>query len=496
MNGDGRDDLLIGDSGFTKLSGEAVGRIYLVAGRSLSSGELPLDAAGKNNEKTSQIVVWEGFSFGGSVFRLGDINGDGLADFGFSRSREDCLTEENVRTGSLFVLRGDVLMFSGPDGGEYRYYAWNADAEGAAGELWPRFRRDDGTENEDSFVVARLRWTTDDSTREGDDLTARTGDFDGDGRPELVVLTNQVVVSKNDEQNEDAYSWKALTFQDYFGDQGTVRDLFRTSVDTVTTPEEDVNGRQATWDFASDTPLDLDDNGIPDVAFGVPSWPGMLARAGTPVDSTGRIYLALGEPSLATLSRKKPNWLTNRDVPGLGLFVVHPPTNRPFAHQEEMRFIAPKTEQHLILDRSDGWKLDNLDEDELSVQSMDMDHRTALLSDTVPGRAELSPFYEIGATVRTNESWGNAYITFDYARQDETINPGNDRHFRIGYSKRSQRFELWQQDRLVCPAVDITSSHSGFARSHHRITSLQTRSCLSFRTCSTTTSATRWIQRL
>jgi Ca2+-binding RTX toxin-like protein len=396
VDGDGNDDLLIGDSNFITLSNRTVGRVYLV---------LAKDIAADNIELSKASAIWEGFGMGDTVFSLGDVNADGLADFGFAQSFENCADDDLAGQGSVFLIQGSPRFKE-----VRRYYSVNKNLESGKPQ-WPH--------TTDSFVFCRLRDRgpagSQQIYRHGK-LDVTSGDLTGDGEIDLVVSTMGNVVSDSESANQAGAAlphhnqllifnsiWqKAQSSPSSSPKVPTIRlDEFNTKL---------VPDQSQRHVFSGYPMSDLDGDGVVDLVAGVPQCAGLsttLTNLGLP---TGRNYVVHGDrvwhdtpPRIETV--------TNRDVPGLGLFVVQPATNRPYSHPAEMTFLDL---------RSDCFRVDDPSAWNLEVQRLA--NSIATVSHTGRHAAVVSPDsrgpnYEIGAWMKPGPapaSSNGSYIILNY----------------------------------------------------------------------------------
>ncbi len=205
VNGDGFDDLLIGDPTASYLEREDAGVVYVVFG----GGSLPrtLDLKRLDGEAGFKVAgPWSGSRLGGTVIGAGDVNGDGLGDIAIVTARPNERPDRphsgvtivfGRETGFPPVL--DLAQFGAGDGFEVTGIFGSADVSPtlAAGDF-----------NGDGFsdVAAGYRFTG-----EG------RGDFYEAAGRLLVVFGSQTGKLKSGSVDRPADAIDALTIDGRFG---------------------------------------------------------------------------------------------------------------------------------------------------------------------------------------------------------------------------------------------------------------------------------------
>jgi len=332
VNGDGFDDLLVGNQRFIKIdsSGQTplanVGRVYLLLG-----GSSPVSLA-------DAPYIWEAFGLGGGVYTVGDTNLDGYDDIAFGRSIES--DHLHNAAGGLFIV---------PGGSQYTWAESAQDRTLYHDDLRPGFEQQ---WQEDVRVEIRrdFRDVPDLSIFHGT-LQLSAGDFDGDGRGDLAVgapLSQYASVpTENPESLEaDPRAEHVHVFRgagEFDGDSSRqIYILSATPHDmsgNVAQPADSiVTGEMPGDEFGHlcfSSGIDIDGDRVDDLLIGAPA-----AKVTTAVDTTdnpnagdesaGRVYVVYGSPLEVDHPTTGTTWLTNRDVPGSGIYLVDPPTGQPF----------------------------------------------------------------------------------------------------------------------------------------------------------------------
>ena len=481
VDGDGLDDLLIGNSQFTQFEGDRhdmIGRVYLVGGRDPpATPTLVLDKASKHSEKKElKIVVWEGPGFGKLLSRFDDVDRDGLADFGFARNLQGDHEEEQhalAYQGAFFALRGHTKFFVVNQEGNstndvlYKYFAY--DSNQAAGNPWPLLDRSV------SFIFAQL------DCRDSIDAHvaiagATAGDFDGNGRTDLAIVTDDAKVSPDEvDATPERFAHKVLIYSDIVPERAEDKIAKKSlneasSILQAESVGTDAHPEYLNWQFAAGAPVDLNMDGVPDLVLSVPTWDSDLAApdAEHKQNDAGRIYLAFGKPNRDNVAQRGVEWLTNRDVPGLGLFVVQPPTNQPFIHEHQLEYRSAQRDGLRFNPATGIWDTSGLTiSGVIAATQFQGRPEVALLGSAAsvagssPQPPELSRQFQVNLTWRPDKPGGAAYVVFDYAvAADDLIQPDQDAYLRIGYDRRNGQFELLKssagatanrEQQLICP---------------------------------------------
>ncbi|MBX3436714.1 MAG: FG-GAP repeat protein, partial [Planctomycetaceae bacterium] len=323
VNGDGWDDLLIGDQRFISTANGPgapsdalpnIGRVYLLLGRPSASGELRLHHAD---------AIWQDFGLGAGVFDVGDINNDGYADLAFTRSVEGTRSSGPAPVeilGSAFVLAGSGGYGSGGHSTTMFVGRPGTASVGTKNVGLVEIRRELAA---DTFAHSRLQITQ--------------GDFDGDARADLALGDAAIFHSSSPGWSTGQTGLAA------FAGQGRVS-LF-SGATTLALQTHVVGFGQATgvlegesegdgFGTLSATPLiDLDGDGLDDLIVGAP---GATVHTGVTTSNSGRVYVVSGQPKRFALPVSGVELITNRDVPRSGLYLVEQPTGEPFRYLSQL----------------------------------------------------------------------------------------------------------------------------------------------------------------
>ncbi|MCA9197940.1 MAG: FG-GAP repeat protein, partial [Planctomycetales bacterium] len=330
VNQDGFEDLILGDSRYAQYSGsnplreteadESFGRTYLVLGRAeIPTGNQPILAGVSGGYSGLAQYVWQGRALGASVFATGDTNADGAADFGFTRDFEapgaanSSPGNANNSTGSMFIVGGTPAYQT-----DFSYLNSN-------GIINP-------LQGADSQQRNRLLGGMTKSVTELTELNAQsitTGDFDGDGR-------NDVIVSF-DKSNE------ARVFYSFAADPLSASS---STLRTFGSHDAALNGEVSGDRFGRQTRtpyLDLDNDGISDVVIGAPNADVTTAKlAGQSDADAGRVYVLYGSGRPTELPPNRlETTLANREIPRAGLYLVERPDGQPFPYYAEDTVLTP-----------------------------------------------------------------------------------------------------------------------------------------------------------
>ncbi len=298
VNGDGREDLVIVDSSLVDVSFSAanlqavhladVGRGYVLLGHDITASKATraLHQADTILGTNDELFEAETFGFGhpfdlGGVFPLGDVNRDGYADFALSRSQ--------AATDAAAVLV---------------YY----------GNRTASFTLDNP-----SLVIRRAISPVDDSLFVDDVAQVTAGDFNGDGRIDLVVgeptraLRDQGAVQTPVQVDQAGRIAVYLSAADRGG--------------TLSTPDRVIMGLQEFDRFGTlaTAPIgDLNGDGFGDLVVGAATTDSVWASA---LEDVGSIYFLAGSVTQAIPTN--PDVLANRTVTGSGDYLVDPGTGTP-----------------------------------------------------------------------------------------------------------------------------------------------------------------------
>ncbi len=310
VNGDGFEDLIIGDSRFIDIlntgAGTApqvpFGRVYLILGSSSISGS--------SLELNNANYIWEDLALGAGVHRVGDVNLDGYDDLAFSRNFESAAVR-----GSSFVIAGSSGMLRSVTGNVTNMSAVQSGTSSSL--LIAEFRR--------SLPSGKLANGT-------PQLTA--GDFDGNGRIDIAI-------GLPDASTSDTVGGPTTVANDanqvyVFYDKGNIRQGTQTPLAarqlSLNSANAVLRGEQPGQQFGylSLTPsIDLDNNGVSDLLVGAPNVSVSNGLTGGVFSNAGRIYAIYGIGRTETLPASA-SVLANRSVEGLGDFVVEQSNGQTF----------------------------------------------------------------------------------------------------------------------------------------------------------------------
>ena len=296
VDGDGRDDVLLGDAGFVHFEDNLAGfpdagRVYLVPG-----GLAPPDgqASFALNLDTGSRRIWQDFALGASLSAVGDLDRDGYDEIAFAREHEGA----PWASGGLFVVRGAAEL--GTSEGSLQV----SRPEEAADLVFHR----DAAQGFDLGTSFEGR------------LLATAGDFDLNGHLDLAIgLPSDLLTDIGGGQIELSDVGRLHIFFDVASLSG---DIMLSAADRI------IVGGEAGGRFGSVavTPrLDLDGDRADDLLVGAA---GLDARDTGLYSAAGKVFLIAG----AALARNLPesfSELGNRELTGGGFFLVDTGTGRP-----------------------------------------------------------------------------------------------------------------------------------------------------------------------
>jgi Ca2+-binding RTX toxin-like protein/Leucine-rich repeat (LRR) protein len=288
INGDGLEDIVFTDPGFsTPFHGHTIGRAYVFLGRLDSQlPPPPIPGAPPQYSLDQSNTIYQDPFFAAAASALGDISGDGYADFAISSSREDGV----FSTASAFLFFGGSPFTAGV------------------------FRAS-------QFGLSIHRTTTGslNGVSLNGPLSITAGDFDGDGMPELAIGEPQRIVEDsqdailNTDSRGSVYIFRTITYP-----------LFLASAD-VTLHGDGAFDKLGT--LPTTGPVDLNGDRINDLLIGAAQ---ADLLAGSVISDAGKIYTIYGSPKPQTLPTGNAVLpLTNETITGAGDFLVDPATGQP-----------------------------------------------------------------------------------------------------------------------------------------------------------------------
>ncbi len=298
VDGDGRDDILLGDGGFLtfKRDLESVpdaGRVYLVPGGSMPGSELILE--------TQSRAIWQGFAIGGSLSAVGDLDRDGYDEIALARQREGA----PWAPGGLFVIGGSAELGAATGGPEIM-------RPEEAARLIVRRDAAEGLDFGTGF--------------EGPPL-ATAGDFDADGLVDLAVgLPTDQLKGLGGGVIEGSDVGQLFVFFDAAALPGEVW-LSDDNADWILVGEQ-AEGRFGS--IAATPRLDFDGDRDDDLLVGAA---GLDARETGLRSGAGKVYLIDGAARPSELPAE-PFPLGNRSLTGGGFFLVDRGTGRPHVFKD------------------------------------------------------------------------------------------------------------------------------------------------------------------
>ena len=317
VNGDGREDLLIGNPQFIEFDDDALvpglGRAYLILGGTV--GDLSLDDAAQ--------ATFTDWLLGDLVAATGDVNGDGFDDFAIGRRLEDFITGPAGGLGLFFNSSPTIHIFHGAAtdkliAGQIRKTSDPSDADSLAGNTRIAIRRFEAGALASGLFL-------------GGDLFVTGGDFNRDGKPDLaigepsrVVSTTFFVDPEPGQINSRDDRGRVVVFSGVAGggDELTFADADAT-----------LEGAGA-FDRLGVLPLapglDADADGFTDLFAGAPT---ADVLTGDVLADAGNVYALYGSPSPAVVQPPVDGSavedLVNVTVTGSGSFLADPTTGRP-----------------------------------------------------------------------------------------------------------------------------------------------------------------------
>ncbi|MCR9294491.1 MAG: hypothetical protein NXI32_17370 [bacterium] len=425
VNGDGFDDLLIGDSQFIDVERAGsnpverpnIGRVYLILGGMDTS--VPIQASIDNLAS----YTWEGDELGAAVYEVGDLNRDGYAEIAFGRGIE---ARGNAQSnGSVFILGGSNAYTSGA--GQLIREVGDAPSPGTKiGQptsnginegLWTLSR--DLPINFAAHGIPQLQIGDFDGDLNFDVAVGAPGSFLTD-RSLMDALDESPSITTLDPQADQVFlfyniDWPQLTVIDTAGN-GTLSASLQDASAKIAS--EAGLGSSEIFGYLPTTPaIDLNLDGIDDLLLGTPN-----AFVDTAIDTpnAGRVHVLYGRPRPTVLPETGFEFLTNRSIPGSGEYVVEPATGQDFRYRQEL--FSTGNVDLTLLANSDLFSpqfcsFEHMDGRYRAVASVGKD-AIALLSQ----EPKLAPFFEVRATLQSRDLADreiNGYLIFDYESPED-----------------------------------------------------------------------------
>lgn len=227
INGDGYDDLVLGESGNSEYESKA-GIIHIFFG-----GENSFSKNASISSSDVKIICRDDYSYlGDYLSSAGDVNGDGLGDLLFRKGRSNdeiyllfghsdewnstielddidikILKEEN---GPSFSFSTEIIGSLGDlnlDGMDEFYISAGSSYGGKLGKVYVFFGRDEGWKNEINLAEADFCFLEEEGISGSDNIgyDVESGDLNGDGLKDIVVGAPYFSIG-------DSYNWHGKVY--------------------------------------------------------------------------------------------------------------------------------------------------------------------------------------------------------------------------------------------------------------------------------------------
>lgn len=297
VNGDGLEDIVFADKGYAVDLGAGnvqvtpnVGRAYLFLGT--KNNAIPERQPVRSLDGADR--VYQGASFGENVSAVGDVNGDGYADFAVSRTREG----NSLTPSSLLFFYGRPTIAGA-----------TISADAAANQYVKK-----AGDVASSVILDGA-------------LYATTGDFNGDGKLDLAVGEPKRTVLNAQNVVLDVSQQGAVYI--FFSIADRAKGL------SLTSPDRIINGEGEFDQFGvltSTGPVDLDRDHVADLLIGAP---GADVVSPSLIPGAGKVYVVYdGVVAPTAPPGTSVGELSNQTVTGDGDFISDPGTHQPIVFKD------------------------------------------------------------------------------------------------------------------------------------------------------------------
>jgi uncharacterized delta-60 repeat protein len=343
--GSGTDQLLIVDRNFLPVQAIAdaapkpnVGRAYLLSG--MNSNGTPV----AGNLSLSSRFTWEDYGLA-YPHAIGDFNQNGFTEFGISTVGWNAQGHQ----AGLYVLAGtpsyitpeSALLFTGQPGSELPPSVSDRPSLNA---VLAEFRAD---LPQNLWAMGRLHVTA--------------GDFDGDRRLDLAIGLPELAIAPAGDtlygDPNDFLDRRGLVsvFYGFTGEElAAARETRQPVVRYLSQADVVLTGEGLTDRFGvlpSMPNLDLDGDGLHDLLVAASNASSSLGRQSGVDEGVGRLYVMHGAARVNPLPPRDTQWLTNRNIPGGGLYLVKQSDGQAFRDDSGALFGSGLMRGNEMLDR-------------------------------------------------------------------------------------------------------------------------------------------------